>query len=160
MRSSDPKALAYAGPSTAVVNPSAPGAARKVFFPPLVYCHTDRWTKLSIAVTLVPGGLVHAQAATPSLSPSLTYSPHHPQNLPTQDSVGLFLDEDTTGDRQYFIFYQDEGGLQATDEENGNLSTIYYLGVIDILTPYGVVKRAEHVWKTLLAGAGDRVSLI
>ncbi|KAF9447289.1 SAICAR synthase-like protein [Macrolepiota fuliginosa MF-IS2] len=71
-------------------------------------------------------------------------------------SAGLFLDEDTTGDRQYFIFYQDEGGLQATDEENKNMSTIYYLGVIDILTPFGFVKRAEGLWKSILAGSGDR----
>ena len=52
-----------------------------------------------------------------------------------------------TGDRQHFLFYQDEGGLQATGEENENLDTIYYLGVIDILTPYTVFKRAERIWK-------------
>ena len=65
------------------------------------------------------------------------------------------LPEEDTGDRQQFIFYQDEGGLQATDELNQPLDTIYYLGVIDILTPYTTLKRAEHVWKGLSA---DRVS--
>ncbi|KAF9233398.1 SAICAR synthase-like protein [Melanogaster broomeanus] len=46
----------------------------------------------------------------------------------------LDLPEDT-GDRQHFIFYQDDGGLQATNEANDSTDTIYYLGVIDILTP-------------------------
>lgn len=65
------------------------------------------------------------------------------------------LPEKDTGDRQSLIFYQDEGGLRATDEANGPMDTIYYLGVIDILTPYSVVKKLEHFWKGLSA---DRVS--
>ena len=58
------------------------------------------------------------------------------------------------GERQHFIFYQDEGGLRATDEANGDLDTIYYLGIIDILTPYNSVKKLEHLWKGFQA---DRV---
>ncbi|KAK0203492.1 SAICAR synthase-like protein [Desarmillaria ectypa] len=61
------------------------------------------------------------------------------------------LPEEDTGERQHFIFYQDEGGLRATDETNENMDTIYYLGVIDILTPYSVVKKLEHFWKGLSA---------
>ncbi|KAF9015748.1 hypothetical protein BDQ17DRAFT_1230304 [Cyathus striatus] len=61
------------------------------------------------------------------------------------------LPEEDTGDRQHFIFYQDESGLRATDENNEPLDKIYYLGVIDILTPYTVVKRLEHLWKGLQA---------
>ncbi|KAJ3836608.1 SAICAR synthase-like protein [Lentinula raphanica] len=53
--------------------------------------------------------------------------------------------------RLNFIFYQDEGGLRATDEENRDLATIYYLGVIDILTPWGTGKRVENFWKGLSA---------
>lgn len=64
-------------------------------------------------------------------------------------------EEDTGGERQHFLFYQDEGGLRATDEANRDMDTIYYLGVIDILTPYGTVKKLEHFWKGLSA---DRVS--
>ena len=53
------------------------------------------------------------------------------------------------------MFYQDEGGLRATDEANQPMEdTIYYLGVIDILTQYGFSKRIEHVWKGMKA---DRV---
>lgn len=54
-------------------------------------------------------------------------------------------------DRQHLIFYQDEGGYRATDEANQPMDTIYYLGIIDILTPYNVAKRAEHLWKGLSA---------
>ena len=67
----------------------------------------------------------------------------------------LDLPEKDTGDRQQFLFYQDEGGLQATDEANQALDDLYYLGIIDILTPYSAVKQLEHFWKGLKA---DRVS--
>jgi 1-phosphatidylinositol-4-phosphate 5-kinase len=50
------------------------------------------------------------------------------------------LSEEDIGDRQSLILYQDEGGLRVTDEANEPMSTIYYLGVIDILTPYSIVK--------------------
>ncbi|KAF8842465.1 SAICAR synthase-like protein [Paxillus ammoniavirescens] len=63
----------------------------------------------------------------------------------------LDLPEEDTGDRQHFIFYQDEGGLQATDEANEAMDTLYYLGVIDILTPYSGIKKLEHFWKGLSA---------
>ena len=71
------------------------------------------------------------------------------------DSDAVHLPDSEAGDeRQHFIFYQDEGGLRATDEANVPTDTIYYLGVIDICTPYTTFKRAEHIWKGLHA---DRV---
>jgi 1-phosphatidylinositol-4-phosphate 5-kinase len=66
------------------------------------------------------------------------------------------LPESDTGDRQQLIFYQDESGFRATDESNDPMDTIYYLGVIDILTPYGGLKKLEHFWKGLRS---DRVSI-
>ncbi|KZT66258.1 SAICAR synthase-like protein [Daedalea quercina L-15889] len=60
-------------------------------------------------------------------------------------------EEDTTVERQHFLFYQNEGGLRATDEQNDNMDLIYYLGVIDILTPYNTKKKVEHFWKGLSA---------
>ncbi|KAF9021027.1 SAICAR synthase-like protein [Hymenopellis radicata] len=61
------------------------------------------------------------------------------------------LPEKDTGDRQHFLFYQDEGGLRATGDGNEFLDTIYYLGVIDILTPYTLLKKVEHCWKGMQA---------
>ena len=54
-----------------------------------------------------------------------------------------------SADRKHFLFYQDEGGLRATDEANQNMDVIYYLGVIDICTPYNTAKRLEHFWKSM-----------
>jgi len=64
------------------------------------------------------------------------------------------LPEEDTGDRQEFLFYQDDGGLRATDDANEPMDTVYYLGVIDILTPYTFFKKVEHLWKGMQA---DRV---
>ena len=64
------------------------------------------------------------------------------------------LPEEDSGDRQHLLFYQDDGGLIATDEQNESTDMIYYLGIIDILTPYSTFKKVEHFWKGLSA---DRV---
>ncbi|KAL8643118.1 MAG: hypothetical protein Q9228_000243 [Teloschistes exilis] len=50
-------------------------------------------------------------------------------------------------ERKNFLFYSDDGGFQATHEDGEPGEEIYYLGVIDCLTHYGLVKRAEHLWK-------------
>lgn len=66
-------------------------------------------------------------------------------------------DVEPVDDRQYFLFYQDEGGYRATNEFNTPQDTIYYLGIIDICTPYSTFKKLEHFWKGLSA---DRVCFI
>lgn len=71
-----------------------------------------------------------------------------------QAAIGSLSDELpglNSTDRQHFIFYQDEGGYRATDDLNQPMDTIYYLGVIDITTPYNAVKKAEHFWKGMSA---------
>ncbi|KAL8840590.1 MAG: hypothetical protein Q9170_001276 [Blastenia crenularia] len=50
-------------------------------------------------------------------------------------------------ERKSFIFYSDDGGFQATHEDGEPGEEIFYLGIIDCLTHYGLVKRAETLWK-------------
>ncbi|KAK6524584.1 Phosphatidylinositol-4-phosphate 5-kinase [Arthrobotrys megalospora] len=47
------------------------------------------------------------------------------------------------------IFNSDEHGFRATDENDEPGEVIYYLGIIDCLTKYNFIKRAEHFWKGL-----------
>ena len=51
-----------------------------------------------------------------------------------QNLESIQLPEEDHGERQHLIFYQEDGGIRATDEENSNLDHIYYLGIIDCLT--------------------------
>lgn len=63
-------------------------------------------------------------------------------------SFTLSMDQ-LPSERAYFRFYQDLGGFGSTDEHNEPLEEIYYLGIIDILTPYKFKKKLEHALKTI-----------
>ncbi|WFD41879.1 1-phosphatidylinositol-4-phosphate 5-kinase [Malassezia psittaci] len=52
-------------------------------------------------------------------------------------------------EKRHYYFYADEGGFRSTDDQNRPTNIIYYLGVIDLFTQYDVMKRSEHVWKSL-----------
>ncbi|PNY28958.1 Phosphatidylinositol 4-phosphate 5-kinase its3 [Tolypocladium capitatum] len=58
--------------------------------------------------------------------------------------------------RPGFVFNQDDGGFRATHEDNSPADEIYYLGVIDCLTHYGIIKKIEHFWKGL---SSDRTQI-
>lgn len=62
------------------------------------------------------------------------------------DTLDIFAA--TFGQRD-LAFYNDDGGFQATDANDQRLPEIYYLGIIDCLTPYTFVKRIETFWKGL-----------
>ncbi|KAF9974189.1 Phosphatidylinositol-4-phosphate 5-kinase [Actinomortierella ambigua] len=59
------------------------------------------------------------------------------------------LPSDSFSERRHCIFYADDGGLLSTNEQNERGRDLYYLGIIDILTPYNYVKKMEHFWKSL-----------
>ncbi|KAF9181635.1 Phosphatidylinositol-4-phosphate 5-kinase [Haplosporangium sp. Z 11] len=59
------------------------------------------------------------------------------------------LPSDSFSERRHCIFYADDGGLLSTNEQNERGEDLYYLGIIDILTPYNYVKKIEHYWKSL-----------
>ncbi|KAL1919558.1 uncharacterized protein VTP21DRAFT_2251 [Calcarisporiella thermophila] len=56
--------------------------------------------------------------------------------------------EEVPSDRLNCIFYADEGGFLSSDERNGPGVENYYMGIIDILTPYDIFKKAEHFIKS------------
>ncbi|KAK7540590.1 uncharacterized protein J3D65DRAFT_615782 [Phyllosticta citribraziliensis] len=61
------------------------------------------------------------------------------------------MPDDVQETRKHFYFYSDDGGFQATHEDNAPGEEIYYLGIIDCLTHYSFIKRMEHFFKGLTA---------
>ncbi|KAI3644450.1 hypothetical protein MP228_010614 [Amoeboaphelidium protococcarum] len=57
--------------------------------------------------------------------------------------------DENPAERRGCVFYQDDGGFLSTDEQNRPLLELYYVGIIDILTPYNTSKAVEHYWKSL-----------
>lgn len=46
-------------------------------------------------------------------------------------------------------FYSNHGGVTSTDANDDEGEYIYYLGIIDCLTNYSIIKRLETFWRTL-----------
>ncbi|OAT11015.1 1-phosphatidylinositol-4-phosphate 5-kinase [Blastomyces gilchristii SLH14081] len=67
--------------------------------------------------------------------------------VPIQQTAAL--PDEILDERKNLAFYSDDGGFRATHETGQPGDEIYYLGVIDCLTHYGMVKKAEHFWKGL-----------
>jgi len=59
--------------------------------------------------------------------------------------------------RKMCVFYNDEGGYRSTYRDNSQAEEIYFLGIIDILTPYSTSKRIEHAVKSIIH---DKVSFL
>ena len=47
------------------------------------------------------------------------------------------------------FFKQSEGGIRASDQFNADTNVIYYIGIIDCLTNYSIIKRLETFWRGL-----------
>lgn len=89
-------------------------------------------------LTRTPSKLEHARRVR-----ELRESVKKERPVPMEAATDVMPDE---ANRKGF-FYKDDGGFRATNEENTPGNTIYYLGIIDCLTRYTIVKKAEHLWK-------------
>ncbi|KAI4742619.1 SAICAR synthase-like protein [Aureobasidium sp. EXF-12298] len=69
--------------------------------------------------------------------------------IPMGQSLDKMPDEMAGRHRKQSYFYSDDGGFRATHENNMAGEEIYYLGIIDCLTHYSMIKRFEHFWKGL-----------
>ncbi|KAI6247202.1 Phosphatidylinositol 4-phosphate 5-kinase its3 [Erysiphe necator] len=49
--------------------------------------------------------------------------------------------------KKELLFYGDDGGFQATHEDNSPGDQIFFLSIIDCLTHYGTIKKLEHFIK-------------
>ncbi|CAO3629424.1 unnamed protein product [Cunninghamella blakesleeana] len=58
------------------------------------------------------------------------------------------ISNSTSEERRHCIFYADDGGYQSTDNIDRYTNILYFIGIIDILTPYNITKKAEHLWKS------------
>ncbi|KAI9262944.1 hypothetical protein EDC94DRAFT_607877 [Helicostylum pulchrum] len=58
------------------------------------------------------------------------------------------LPESPSDERKYCVFYSEDGGFISTDEIDQATDKLYFLGVIDILTPYNFMKKTEHLFKS------------
>ncbi|KAJ5594443.1 uncharacterized protein N7459_000651 [Penicillium hispanicum] len=65
------------------------------------------------------------------------------------DKAAAKMPEEILDERKYHVFYADDGGFRATHENGQPGEEIYYLGIIDCLTHYGMVKKIENFFKGL-----------
>jgi 1-phosphatidylinositol-4-phosphate 5-kinase len=65
------------------------------------------------------------------------------------DKAAAKMPDEILDERKYHVFYADDGGFRATHENGQPGEEIYYLGIIDCLTHYGMVKKIEHFFKGL-----------
>ncbi|KAI0871787.1 hypothetical protein GGS24DRAFT_470023 [Hypoxylon argillaceum] len=76
--------------------------------------------------------------------------------VPMRQTSDRMPDELAEGHVRGGVFYNDDGGLRATHEDNALGEEVYYLGVIDCLTHYGMIKKIENFWKGL---SSDRTQI-
>ncbi|KAF2267618.1 SAICAR synthase-like protein [Lojkania enalia] len=65
------------------------------------------------------------------------------------DQTASKMPDELQDPKRNFYFYADDGGFRATHEDNSVGEEIYYLGIIDCLTHYSLIKRMEHFIKGL-----------
>jgi 1-phosphatidylinositol-4-phosphate 5-kinase len=69
--------------------------------------------------------------------------------VPLDKSAAKMPEEVLDSRKMNLKFYSDDGGFRATREDGSFGDEIYYLGIIDCLTHYGMVKKIENFFKGL-----------
>ncbi|KAF2752244.1 SAICAR synthase-like protein [Sporormia fimetaria CBS 119925] len=75
------------------------------------------------------------------------------------DQTSDKMPDELEGINKNNYFYADDGGFRATHEDDRPGEEIYYLGIIDCLTHYSIIKRMEHFFKGL-ANQESQISAI
>lgn len=71
------------------------------------------------------------------------------------DKAAAKMPDEILDERKYHVFYADDGGFRATHENGQPDGEIYYLGIIDCLTHYGMFKKMENFIKGLSHDRGQ-----
>ncbi|KAF2100067.1 SAICAR synthase-like protein, partial [Rhizodiscina lignyota] len=117
----------------------------KVFQPGGEDAEEEVEQRMSNVLTRTPSKLENARKAKELRHMIKTQRP-----IPMEQAKSGMPDElEEEGTKKGFYFYSDDGGFRATHENDLPGEEIYYLGIIDCLTHYGFIKRAEHFWKGL-----------
>lgn len=66
-----------------------------------------------------------------------------------QSEISLGEIDDVPMEKKFSNFYSEEGGIRSSLGDNSRGSEIYFLGIIDILTPYDAKKKVEHLFKSI-----------
>ncbi|CEJ56889.1 Putative Multicopy suppressor of stt4 mutation [Penicillium brasilianum] len=69
--------------------------------------------------------------------------------VPLDKAAAKMPEEVLDSRKKNLKFYSDDGGFRATHEDGTFGDEIYYLGIIDCLTHYGMVKKIENFFKGL-----------
>ncbi|KAJ9078772.1 Phosphatidylinositol-4-phosphate 5-kinase [Entomophthora muscae] len=89
------------------------------------------------------------------------YSPEQLRQGTSPDQMALAgvaphrLPQAVGDERLQCVFYRDGGGFLATNENDEPSGELYCMGIIDIMTPYNLGKKFEHVFKSI--GKDDNV---
>ncbi|KAL7751144.1 Phosphatidylinositol-4-phosphate 5-kinase [Sorochytrium milnesiophthora] len=66
---------------------------------------------------------------------------------------------DVSTERSGCLFFADNGGFQSSDAFNQPSDELYFMSIIDMLTPYNATKRFEHLFKSITSD-GNQISAV
>ncbi|KAJ3366759.1 Phosphatidylinositol-4-phosphate 5-kinase [Allomyces javanicus] len=118
-------------------------------------------TAAPASASIVSAPPAHLQVLEPNRTMTLARDPstpraetvrralHQPEITKIDTVAALHVAASANADRTRSVFFADHGGFQATDANNQPGPELYFMSVIDILTPYNAAKRVEHAFKAV-----------